>query len=44
MVQISVEYEGDLHCLSIHGPSQAAYQRMRQETISERVKRSVRPI
>ncbi len=24
MVQISVEYEGDLHCLSIHGPSQAA--------------------
>jgi putative redox protein len=22
MVQISVEYEGDLHCLSIHGPSQ----------------------
>ncbi len=24
MVQISVEYEGDLHCLSIHGPSLAA--------------------
>jgi len=24
MVQISVEYEGELHCLSIHGPSQAA--------------------
>jgi putative redox protein len=24
VVQISVEYEGDLHCLSIHGPSQAA--------------------
>ena len=24
MVQISVEYEGDLHCLSIHGPSQMA--------------------
>lgn len=24
MVQVSVEYEGDLHCLSIHGPSQAA--------------------
>jgi putative redox protein len=22
MVQISVQYEGDLHCLSIHGPSQ----------------------
>jgi len=24
MVEISVEYEGDLHCLSIHGPSRAA--------------------
>jgi uncharacterized OsmC-like protein len=24
MVEISVEYEGDLHCLSIHAPSRAA--------------------
>jgi putative redox protein len=24
MVEISVEYEGHLHCLSIHGPSRAA--------------------
>jgi putative redox protein len=24
MVEISVEYEGNLHCLSIHGPSRAA--------------------
>jgi putative redox protein len=24
VVQISVQYEGDLHCLSIHGPSLAA--------------------
>ncbi|HEY5741010.1 MAG TPA: OsmC family protein [Terrimicrobiaceae bacterium] len=23
MIEISVRYEGDLHCLSIHGPSQA---------------------